>query len=312
MIPPDAKIAFLINPAAGRVSAARAREFAGRMGRRVACIESEGPGHGERIASELARRGVETLVVLGGDGTINEAVNGLYQRPELGSRVRFAALPGGSLNVFCASHPLPSAWSQAWEWIESAPARSVDLGELQLMNRAEPSLRYFAQLGGGGLDGRALACVSPTLKRRFRSIAYAWAGVVALVKSRAKRPVSIGSHRWRAMVALVGLGQYYSRGLPLFAGADDSDGSLEYAVFPNVHLGTLARLPRAFFSRDPARVLGAVRGRVSGSDGIEVGSREEPAELEIDGEYLGLDYGRFVRSAWRLNVVDLHGVEARG
>lgn len=304
MIPPDAQIAFLINPAAGRALAARAREFARRLGGRVACLESEGPGHGERIVAELANRGLETLVVLGGDGTVNEAVNGLYRRPELGSRVRFAALPGGSLNVFCASHPLPRDWSRAWERIECAPTRSVDLGELRLMNRAEASVRYFAQLGGGGLDGRALACVSPSLKRRFRSLSYAWAGLVALAKNRARRPVTVGSHRWRAMVALVGIGRYYSRGLPLFAGADDSDGRLEYAVFPTVHIGTLLRMPQAFLSNDPAGALGALRGRVSGSDWIEVGSREEPAELEIDGEYLGLDYGRFSISQWRLNVIE--------
>jgi diacylglycerol kinase family enzyme len=104
-------------------------------------------GHATALALEAAQRGVSLLVTLGGDGTINEAVNGLMSVPA-DQRPALASVPGGSTNVFARALGLPGDWAEGagviLEALREGRSRMIGLG------RADD--RYFTFCAGLGLD----------------------------------------------------------------------------------------------------------------------------------------------------------------
>ncbi|MGI9032889.1 MAG: diacylglycerol/lipid kinase family protein [Acidimicrobiales bacterium] len=115
-------VRLIVNPTASRV-ASKVRTAVRRAlaGHQVTEVETTGRGHAIELAAEAAGDGVDVIVVLGGDGTVNEAANGL-----LGSGTTptvLAALPGGSTNVFTRTARLPRRVAAAAEVVASAIER---------------------------------------------------------------------------------------------------------------------------------------------------------------------------------------------
>ncbi|MCW6006711.1 diacylglycerol kinase family lipid kinase [Micromonospora sp. CPCC 205371] len=105
-------------------------------------------GHGTALAREAAETGVDVVVTLGGDGTVNEVVNGLMAAPSLAERPALAVVPGGSTNVFARALGLPKDWAEGTsvilEALHAGRHRTIGLG------RADD--RYFTFCAGLGLD----------------------------------------------------------------------------------------------------------------------------------------------------------------
>lgn len=110
-------------------------------------------GHGATLARTAAASGVGLVVTLGGDGTVNEVVNGLMAGPVpagagAAGRPALAVVPGGSTNVFARALGLPRDWAEATgvilEALRDGRRRTVGLG------RADD--RYFTFCAGTGLD----------------------------------------------------------------------------------------------------------------------------------------------------------------
>jgi diacylglycerol kinase family enzyme len=112
-------------------------------------------GHAATLAEQATAEGVDVVVVLGGDGTVNEAINGLLARRTPGAGPAFAVVPGGSTNVFARALGLPADWVEATgvllEALREGRSRTVGLG------RADD--RYFTFCAGFGLDAEVIARV---------------------------------------------------------------------------------------------------------------------------------------------------------
>ena len=152
-----------MNPAAGR-----RRRFAEAMsawsaaGRTTAVVETQRRGDAERLARDAAASGVGLVLVGGGDGTVNEVINGLADSsrpPTLG------VLPLGTANVLARELGLPLGPAAAATALATARSREVHLG---LVNG-----RRFAMMAGVGFDAQVVAAVDPEAKRRFGRLAYA-------------------------------------------------------------------------------------------------------------------------------------------
>jgi diacylglycerol kinase family enzyme len=157
------KVLLLVNSSASSVTA-RARvviQKAIAADHEVTVAETNRRGHATRLAQGAAAGGTDVVVVLGGDGTLNEAANGLA-----GSRTALAALPGGSTNVFARTIGLPNdpieATSDLLEALDAGSIRRVGLGVL--------NGRYFLFHVGLGYD----AAVVEQVERR--SSIKRWAG----------------------------------------------------------------------------------------------------------------------------------------
>ncbi|HTV11741.1 MAG TPA: diacylglycerol kinase family protein [Acidimicrobiales bacterium] len=146
------RLLLIVNTSASSVTA-RARvviQKALSADHEVALKETNRRGHAARLAQGAAADGVDVVVVLGGDGTLNEAANGLA-----GSRTALAVLPGGSTNVFARTIGMSNdpieATSQLLGALATGPAGRVGLGQA--------NARYFLFHAGIGFDAAVIAQV---------------------------------------------------------------------------------------------------------------------------------------------------------
>jgi YegS/Rv2252/BmrU family lipid kinase len=161
---------LIVNPTAGGGRRARQLEKARLIFRQFG-IETElqhtaAPGE----ATVMARRAVEEsrdlVIVCGGDGTVNEVVNGLAC-----GQVPLAVLPAGTANVLAKELRLPWDLAKAAELVAHAPYRRIALG-LATPDKASGEPRYFLSVAGAGADGALVSAVRPEFKRQAGILAY--------------------------------------------------------------------------------------------------------------------------------------------
>src|SRR5262245_5046605 len=112
------KACVIFNPAARGEKAEQFRSHLAALSTRVGLKPTYAPGTGRALASEAVREGYEVVVAAGGDGTLNEVVNGIGDSPEGFQRVRLGVLPLGTINVFARELRLPMTFEGAWQVIE--------------------------------------------------------------------------------------------------------------------------------------------------------------------------------------------------
>src|SRR5436309_12021374 len=109
------KICIIFNPAARGEKANRFREHLGTLSTECALKPTYAPGAGRTLAAEAVREGFELVVAAGGDGTVNEVLNGIGDEPEGYSRACFGVLPLGTVNVFAKEIAMPMNFAAAWD-----------------------------------------------------------------------------------------------------------------------------------------------------------------------------------------------------
>src|SRR5437763_2998612 len=144
--------------------------YALRGSYQVDAIDTEARGHATELCREAAREGYDVVVAFGGDGTVNEAANGLAC-----TDTPLSCLPGGRVNVYCRMLGIPTDIVDATEHLlrmaDEWQPRRVDLGRL--------NQRYFAFSAGVGLDANVVERVDarPRLKARYGEWFYAWTAI---------------------------------------------------------------------------------------------------------------------------------------
>jgi YegS/Rv2252/BmrU family lipid kinase len=168
------------------------------LGCTVETLETRGPGEAEGMARHGAASGHDVVVAAGGDGTVNEVVNGLAGRATL-----LAVLPLGTANVLAAEIGLPRAPRQLAELVAHGQARPIHPGRVDR--------RRFVMMAGAGLDAHAVAAVDPRLKRRLGMGAY-WLALLRayLSFSYPSYRVEVGGTAHRAASVVVANGHYYA------------------------------------------------------------------------------------------------------
>jgi len=204
----DRAVLLILNPIAGR----RRRGLVDGVVRRVRdlgwivdLVETAAAGDARRIAETCDAARYAVIAVAGGDGTINEVVNGLAHRGSVGPAL--GIVPLGTANVL--AHELGLGFSAA------AVAQTLTAGCEILMQPGEASsagrTRQFSLMAGAGFDAKVVAGVSAPLKRRFGRAAYVWR---SLVEARRYRPVryavEIDGVRHEAASVIVTHGRHYA------------------------------------------------------------------------------------------------------
>ena len=220
-------ILILFNPVAGGRRSRRLRAVLDLLRGRGAQVElrtTGAPGDARRFAGDAAGD-VDTIVAAGGDGTINEVVNGMAARGGSGDAPDLALLPLGTANVLATEigFPRPSARRIADAIAEGAP------GDLYL-GRADD--RYFALMCGVGFDAHVVARVSPHLKRRLGKLAYVLASLVELWRYRPRRyAVTVNGRRHDAASAIVANAHFYGGRFVVAPLARIDDPRLQVCLF---------------------------------------------------------------------------------
>ena len=129
-----------------------------------------------------------SIVAAGGDGTVNEVLNGLGDAPDGFARARLGVLPLGTVNVFARELEIPLRIERAWEILQRGRETRIDLPRVEFSANGVRQKRYFVQLAGAGLDARAIELVDWSHKKKAGPLAYVIAGLKALRERQPKSP----------------------------------------------------------------------------------------------------------------------------
>src|SRR5690349_21604455 len=184
----------IFNPTARGEKAKRFRRHLDAIASECALKMTAAPGDARKLASEAIAEGFEIVVAGGGDGTLNEVLNGIGDAPDGFKRARLGVLPLGTVNVFAREVAIPSKLESAWAIVRQGKEIQIDLPRVEFGPEGRKQIRYFAQLAGAGLDARAIELVQWELKKRIGPLAYVLAGLQALAGPPAKVTAADGSH----------------------------------------------------------------------------------------------------------------------
>ena len=279
----DERRAILIsNPTAGRGGRARVREVErfrdelSRLGVSVELQNTAGPRDAERLAREAVEKGFREVVVSGGDGTVNEALQGL-----VGSGVRVGIWPAGTANVLARQLSLPFDAEGAARTFAAARVRRITLG--RATEEETGRSRVFFLMAGVGLDASIVKRVRPRLKKRVGEAAYWYSGFGHLAHWHPDVfTIEAGGESFEATYAAVGKAPWYGGGLALTPRARLDATEFEVCLI-NTHsrlryLYLLSRAVRGGAPEDAraVRYLRTARLRATGD-----------AYVQADGELIG-------------------------
>jgi len=272
----------------------------------VDAVDTEARGHATELCREAAHEGYDVVVAFGGDGTVNEAANGL-----LGSSTPLCCLPGGSANVFGKILGIPGDLVDATEHLlamaDDWQPRKVDLGVV--------NGRCFTFASGLGLDASVVERVDahPRRKARLGAYYFTWVAVSTFMRRYLLRPprlkVDTGERTLEGVTAIVQNGSpftyFHDRPIEIAEGAALDSGSLTGGV---LHRATPLSMPfiawRAFSRRARVANHRQVTGLADFSELTVRSGDGRPLPLQVDGDYLGeVDEARYSILPDALHVV---------
>ncbi len=253
-------------------------------------VVTEYAGHAVDVARESSP-GSDLLVAVGGDGTLNEVLNGCMAAVNDGASPGMPLLgfvAGGTANDFLRSTPSEGTLSELLKLAARRSTRSVDLGRVDYVTRqGEPRSRYFINVADLGIGASVARRVNTGGRRFGANIAY-FRAILAAFLSFQKPFIRLRSDaglQWegRALACVIGNGRCFGSGLCAVPEAVIDDGSLDLAIIGDVSLvdflRKLPRLKRGQPIHHPEVVYHRARNLVITASG-------QRSAMELDGEYL--------------------------
>jgi len=261
----------------------------------VETVATEAQNHATEIGREVRDHGYDVVLAFGGDGTLNEVVNGLA-----GTDVPVSVLPGGSTNVVCRTLGIPNDVVDATEHllalVDDWEPRRIDLGLVDD--------RHFVFSCGVGIDATVVKRVDahPKLKSRAGPYYYSWAAISAFYRSYLYNPVRLrvraGGEEAEGITALAQNSDpftyFASRPVRVCEGVEIDDGALAVGVLKRAAQRDMPTLiTRLFSERRPAchhrqieQLTGVTEAVVSSISETKDGDTR-PFPVQVDGDYIG-------------------------
>jgi diacylglycerol kinase (ATP) len=277
------------NPNAGsggkgrRIMLDEARRIFAGGGIEVDLAETTGPGDATEIARRAADEGRQLVIACGGDGTLNEIVNGLAAQKN-GHCVPLALLPGGTANVLAKELDLPWDIPSAAEKLVRGKVKEIALGLATPLEQPEKK-KYFLSVGGAGPDGMIVYSIDLDLKASLGILAYWWQGVREVFRYQFPHfRIVTGSEKLDASLVIVGRTKNYGGPFKITTGADlyedqfevmalTTQSGLRYLSYlPSLWLGDLRETEGVHFWKAETLVCEPLDG--------------DPIYAQVDGEPL--------------------------
>ena len=268
------KIELIANPVAGgnaRSQIDRAVAWLQARGADVDLVLTEKRGDAQRAAADAKAAGFDRIIAAGGDGTLNEVVNGLAP-----SAVPLAFIPLGTTNVFALEVGIPFDLERACEIALYGTPRPVCLG------LADDT--RFLLMAGIGFDAEVVAGVNLRVKRWLGKLAYLVSGLAVLLRSASANIEVVDEEgcRFQGCSAVIGNGRYYGGRFSITPKASLQDDALEVCLFrPQGRLGFLWSMIKIALGKSLAE---SEAWRFKGRKLTVTGSR---AAVQLDGDYHG-------------------------
>ena len=281
------KTCIILNPSAGKLRdldevVARLKQLPGAEIRLTTKA-----GSAARFARTALRQGRELIVAAGGDGTLNEVVNGIGERA---GDTGIGLIPLGTGNDFARTIGIPTDLDEAIELIRGGKTRAIDLVRV-----TSDEVRYFVNVSAGGFSGLMNEKLTPEMKKTWGPLAYLRSAAAALPELRAYRTTLAFENDESLMTELynvvVANGRYVAGGMLIAPEAEIDDGLLDVVLIPKrpatelalviaqIALGTHLSSDAIIFRRTAKLTVNSKPGMWFNVDGELVGN--EPARFEI-------------------------------
>jgi diacylglycerol kinase (ATP) len=231
------KAGVIYNPSAGRgrggAIASAVEKGLSKRGLEVDLHATSRPRDATEIAGRLACE-VDVVVAIGGDGTINEVVNGMVGRDTTGlCKAKMGIVPAGTVNVLALELGLPFQVERACHAIAEGKTVSLDVGRV--------NERGFVLMTGAGIDALTVRNVNPRQKKRFKELAFVGTGLRwALAADPPAFVVRAGGEEYTATFFVASNCRYYAGHLGVTPEADPTDGLLDLLIFTGTTRSNLA------------------------------------------------------------------------
>jgi diacylglycerol kinase (ATP) len=298
--PEQPNVLIVFNPNAGQatiVQAAleQAADLWRQHGWQVTLQPTNAPGHATTIARTASQNGYHIVAACGGDGTVNEVINGLINTP-----TALAVLPAGTVNIWAREMGLSMDVQRAaaatllaeWRQIDVGRARSMfpptrRLSRQRVARSKEVLLdRYFLLMAGVGFDAAVTAGINLKEKKLFGAIAYVKQAIQIGWNYRGSQValrIDGKKLRGRFLMAVVGNSQLYGGVIKFTHNALLNDGLLDICVIQGRSMLTAPLRLCSIFSRSHHRDN---RIKYYQAQQIQFLSRK-PIPVQVDGDYLG-------------------------
>jgi YegS/Rv2252/BmrU family lipid kinase len=279
------RICIIANPGARGVKSRL--EGLRAVARHAVLRTTTGPGDAEAQAERAVEQGYDAIVAAGGDGTINEVVNGIGT-----SQVALGILPMGTVNVFAWELGIPFNLEAAWKVIRGGKVRAIDL--------ASANGHHFVQMAGIGVDAQVVERNSRRIKHVLGPLSYLLTATqVAAEKPPRLRVEATGQPAMEGSFVVVGNGRFYGGPFSLFTEADMQDGMLDVCVFKSMNYIAMARYFRGLVFGSLTRFSDV---RYFKTAHLTVTS-DRQVPLEADGELAGHAPVEFAVRRKKLRVI---------
>jgi diacylglycerol kinase (ATP) len=291
------KAILISNPKTGRYASRRrpVEDIAvslESLGVRVDFRFTHAPGEATELAARAARNGHSDVIVAGGDGTINEAIQGLA-----GTHARLAIIPRGTANVLARELGLPLDDEQALKIVAQGKSRPIYLGIA--IDETTQVGRHFVLMAGIGLDAAVVRRVQPSLKKRIGKGAF-WVSGLSHLADWNPRPftLEINDQKYTSTFAAIGKAARYGGDLAITPGARLDQPEFEICIIQTRsrlrYLRLLSQAMRNGMPRNTPEVqfVNAVSAKAYGD-----------AAVQVDGELIGRLPMRFEIAPHSLNVI---------
>jgi YegS/Rv2252/BmrU family lipid kinase len=248
------------------------------------------PGDATRLTREALRAGAELVVAVGGDGTINEVVNGFFDgEGPVRPGASFAVLPAGTGGDFVRTLGVPRDLRAAAEALRRAPERVIDIGRLR---HARPdgseALRHFVNIASFGISGLVDRYVNQSGKALGGKVSFALASLRAGLRyqnAAVRLEVDGAVKEGRIYTVAVANGRFFGGGMKVAPAAELDDGAFDVVTMGDMSLGDMLLHGLDIYSGKHLRhpkvsVTRARRVRAEPLGGAEV-------LLDVDGEQPG-------------------------
>lgn len=281
---------LIVNPVAANGAVGknwpRIRDFLQAEGAKFDAVLTERPGHAIQLARQALDDGYRTIVAVGGDGTVNEVLNGLMVEGAVDPEVMLGIIPWGTGADFTRSLGIPHDYMGACRQLLRFETRLIDVGKITCFHEGREVERYFINAAGLGFDGEVAELANRSPKVLGGTMTYLACLFISLVTYRNKNVEFSfdGQHvRGRLNSVIVCNGRYLGGGMFIAPEASFDDGIFDVVILGNLNkLEVVANLPRVYKGTH----LTHPKVSLCHAGEVHVEARERMF-LQADGELIG-------------------------
>ena len=257
---------------------------------KIAFFSSEYSGHAIELSNRAAEQGFNYIICIGGDGSLNEVVNGVMHAKSLNKEldIKIGVLPYGTGNDFIKTIKSPATFSGLKKLIDDNTSKEIDLGFVQFKDNAgEDSSRYFINITDIGIGGVVVQNLCKYTNAFGANIKYMMAIVNTLLTYR-NQPIKAIADEFtfegKVKNFVIANGKYFGSGIGIAPDAEVDDGKFSIVILEEVSLIDFLKFSNTF---KKCKKINHPQIIYKTAKEITVESLSIPQPIDMDGEFIG-------------------------